>query len=181
MCLRPSGCRWAETRVFKKRTRVCRNARVEMLACRMLLQAMVDSMSLRFKNRALVSRSRCGREIARLRRLAAVVAASRGRCELLAILRLSPQNASLGVPPWSLLLSKKHCDFEVFSLRILVFRRTFGSIWPNFDPVLTNSDLFRPIAGRTWPIFTYFDLFRRADLTYFNLFRFAVRLHGRDT
>ena len=31
-------------------------------------------------------------------------------------------------------------------------------------PVLTNSDLFSPI-------FTYFDLFRRADLTYFHLFR----------
>ena len=28
---------------------------------------------------------------------------------------------------------------------ILVFRRTFGSILPNFAPVLTNSDLFRPI------------------------------------
>ena len=39
--------------------------------------------------------------------------------------------------------------------------------WPRFDQ-------FRPIsnhfAGRTWPIFTHFDLFCQAELTYFHLF-----------
>ena len=51
----------------------------------------------------------------------------------------------LGVPPWSLILSKKYRDFEASSLEILVFRGTFHPIWPNFDPVLTNSDLVWPI------------------------------------
>ena len=51
---------------------------------------------------------------------------------------------SLGVPPWSLFCQKNCRDFEVSSFRILVFRGTFRPIWPNFDPVLTNSDLFWP-------------------------------------
>ena len=113
--------------------------------------------------------------------------ALRKNCGKLKRVVLSPFGVfdMLGVSPWSLLLSKKHRDFEVSSLGMLVLRRTFGSIWPNFDPVFTNSDLFRPIlpgrpdlfsliltyfAVRTWPISTYFDLFR-----------FTVRLHGRDT
>ena len=48
----------------------------------------------------------------------------------------------LGVPSWSLFLSKIYRDFEASSLGILVFRGTFHPISPDFDPVLTNSDLF---------------------------------------
>ena len=58
----------------------------------------------------------------------------------------------------------------------------FDLILTLFWPILTCFDLFRRadltyfhtysdlFAGRTWPIFTYFDLFR-----------FTIRLHGRDT
>ena len=60
----------------------------------------------------------------------------------------------LGVPPWSLFLSKHYRDFKVSSLGILMFRGTCGSIWPDFGPVLTNSELFC-----------------RAGLTYCHLFR----------
>ena len=59
-----------------------------------------------------------------------------------------------GVPPCSLLLSKNYRDFEASSFGILVFRGTWGSIWPNFGPLLTDSDLF----CRAGP--TYFHLFR---------------------
>ena len=62
---------------------------------------------------------------------------------------------TLGVPPWSLFLSKNYCDFEASSLGILVFR---GTLRPIFYLILT---LFGPNA----------DLFRWADLTYFHLFR----------
>ena len=58
-------------------------------------------------------------------------------------------------------LSKKNRDFEVF-LGNWLCEGTFGSIWPNFGPDLHS-------AGWTWPIFTYFDLFRRPALTYFDL------------
>ena len=55
-------------------------------------------------------------------------------------------------------LSKNYRDFKASSLEILVFRGTFRPIWPNFDPVLTNSDLFWPVSpGRPdlSPIPTY--------------------------
>ena len=51
----------------------------------------------------------------------------------------------LGVPPWSLSLSNIFRDFELAFLGNLVFRGTFGSIRPNFEPVSTNSDLFQNI------------------------------------
>ena len=61
----------------------------------------------------------------------------------------------LGVPPWSLFfLSKNYRDFEASSLGILANPR---DIPPNLTWILT---LF-------WPILTCFDLFCRADLTYF--------------
>ena len=84
----------------------------------------------------------------------------------------------LGVPPWSLFLSKNYRDFEASSLGILVFRGTFRLIWPDFDPVLTNSDLFWPFR---WADLAYFHLFRpirRADLTYFHQFR-PISFHNK--
>ena len=83
------------------------------------------------------------------------------------------------------LVKKHYRDLELSFLGILVFRGTFGSIRPNFAPVLTNSDLFQTnlpggpdlfshistyFAGRTSPIFTCLDLFC-----------FTIRLRGRDT
>ena len=56
---------------------------------------------------------------------------------------------------------KNYRDFELSFLGILVFRGTFGSIRPNFDPVSTNSDLFQTIlpGGPDLLSSTYFDLF----------------------
>ena len=53
--------------------------------------------------------------------------------------------STLGVPPWSLSLSKNYRDFELSFLGILVFRGTFCSIRLKCDPVSTNSDLFQVI------------------------------------
>ena len=64
----------------------------------------------------------------------------------------------LGVPPWSLSLSKNYRDFELSFIGILVFRGTLCSI----RPIMLTP--FRPIP-------TYFKPFCRADLTYFHLFR----------
>ena len=66
----------------------------------------------------------------------------------------------LGVPPWSLSLSKDYRDFELSFLGILVFRGTFGPTRPNLDPVSTNSGLFQPVLSGGpdlfSPISTYF-------------------------
>ena len=86
---------------------------------------------------------------------------------------LPTRSRLLGVPPWSLSLSKKYRDFELSFLGILVFRKTFGSIRPNFDSVSNNSDLLQTIlpgGPDLFSLFTYFDLFCWADLTYFHLF-----------
>ena len=52
---------------------------------------------------------------------------------------VSNHQEALGVPTWSLSLSKNYRDFELSFLGILVFRGTSGSIRSNFDPVSTNS------------------------------------------
>ena len=43
---------------------------------------------------------------------------------------------------FSLLLSNNSHDFKASSLGDLVFRGTYGSVWPNFDRALPNPDLF---------------------------------------
>ena len=70
---------------------------------------------------------------------------------------------------------KNYRDFEASSLGIPVFRGTFRLILPNFDMLSTNSDLFCRAD------LTYFHLFRpirRADLTYFHLFR-PISFHNK--
>ena len=86
----------------------------------------------------------------------------------------------LRCPTMEPVLSKHFRDFEVSSLGILVFRGTFRPIWPNFDLLLTNSDLFWPISRAD---LTYFHLFRpvrRVDLTYFHLFR-PITFHNEGS
>ena len=84
----------------------------------------------------------------------------------------------LGVPAWSFFLSKNFRDFEASSLGILVFRGTFRPIWPNFDPVFTNSDLFDLFRRADLACFHPFRPIRQADLTYFHLFR-PISFHNQ--
>ena len=86
-------------------------------------------------------------------------------------------SVNLGVPPWRLLFSINLSDFEISSLGILAFGGTFSSSWPNVDPVLSNSGLFRPILlGGP-------DLFSPVSTAELDLVSpiFTLRLHGRDT
>ena len=75
----------------------------------------------------------------------------------LILLEIADSAWKLGVPPWSHFCQKIPRFRGFFPWSFSVLRGISRPIWPNVD-------LF-------WPILTCFDLFRRADLTYFHLFR----------